>query len=234
MKQNEKSVKKLLVESAAEQLLQYIVSNDLKPNCKLPNELELAKQLSIGRSTVREAIRSLAGRNILDVRHGAGTFVVEDRLGIADDPLGFIFVKDKKRLLKDLLEVRLMIEPRIASLAAASASDADIADIKRLCNEMDVLIDEGKDFSLKDVEFHVKIAMSSGNCVVSKLLPILQQSVQLFAYTSANNLTKVTMETHHDIATAIAARDCVAASDAMTLHIIHNRSYFFKSYLNTP
>jgi GntR family transcriptional repressor for pyruvate dehydrogenase complex len=183
---------------------------------------------------VREAIKSLAGRNILEVRHGSGTFVVEDRLGIPDDPLGFIFVKDKKRLLKDLLEVRLMIEPRISSLAAVSATDADIADINRICDEMDELVEEGKDFSLKDVEFHVKIAMSSGNCVVPKLLPILQESVQLFAYTSANRITKVTMETHHDIARAIAAHDTIAANDAMTLHIVHNRNFFFKAYLDSP
>jgi GntR family transcriptional repressor for pyruvate dehydrogenase complex len=217
-----------LVETTAEHLVKYIIDNDLKPCSKLPNEYELAKDLSIGRSTVREAIKLLAGRNILEVRQGAGTFLVADRIGIPDDPLGFIFIRDKKQLIKDLMEVRMMIEPRIASLAAASASDEDIDEIRRLCNEMDELINEGKNYSPKDVAFHAKIAMSSGNSVIPRLLPILQEAIPLFANTSANRLTSVTMETHHDILRAIEAHDPIAASDAMTLHLIHNRNLFLR------
>jgi DNA-binding FadR family transcriptional regulator len=219
---------KPLVEMAAEQLVKYIIDNDLKPHSKLPNEYDLAKNLSIGRSTVREAIKSLEGRNILEVRQGAGTFVAGDRMGISDDPLGFIFIRDKKQLIKDLIEVRMMIEPRIASLAAVAASDDDIAEIRRLCGEVDELIRQGKDYSHKDVAFHAKIAISSGNSVIPKLLPILQEAIQLFTDTSENRLTHETMETHHEVLRAIEAHDPIAASDAMTLHIIHNRNLFLR------
>jgi DNA-binding FadR family transcriptional regulator len=227
MEEKSKQIKPL-IEITVEHLVKYIIDNDVRPRSKLPSEYELAKELSVGRSTVREALKLLAGRNILEVRQGAGTFVVGDRMGIPDDPLGFIFMRDKKRLIKDLLEVRMMIEPRIASLAAASASDEDIAEIRRLCYEVDELIHEEKDYSKKDIAFHAKIATSSGNSVIPNLLPILQEAIQLFTDASKNRLTTVTMETHHEILRAIEAHDPIAAGDAMTLHIIHNRNLFLR------
>ena len=76
-----------LAQRAAEGILDYIRTNDMKPGDRLPTEQELTQLLEVGRGTVREAVQSLASRNILEVRQGAGTFL-SDKNGIMEDPLG--------------------------------------------------------------------------------------------------------------------------------------------------
>ena len=104
-------------EQAAEALVAWIVAERLAPGDRIPREEELEEQLGVGRSTVREAVKLLASRNILEVRQGAGTFL-SPKQGVTEDPLGFVLVQDKRKLAEDLLELRLILEPPIAALAA--------------------------------------------------------------------------------------------------------------------
>ena len=85
----------------------YIIDQELKEGDKLPSEAELVKLLDVSRTTLREAIRMLASRNILEARHGSGVFISKNT-GISDDPLGFLFIRDKEKLVSDLLEFRKM------------------------------------------------------------------------------------------------------------------------------
>lgn len=71
--------------SAEDEIVQLILDQDMQVGDKLPNEFDLAKQLGVGRSTLREAIRHLAARNVLEVRQGAGTFISGKR-GVPEDP----------------------------------------------------------------------------------------------------------------------------------------------------
>ncbi|WP_153053508.1 FadR/GntR family transcriptional regulator, partial [Streptococcus suis] len=84
---------KPLVEKASERLLELILERGYEVGDKLPNEYELAQDLEVGRSTVREAVRSLATRNILEVRQGSGTYI-SSKKGVSEDPLGFSLVRD--------------------------------------------------------------------------------------------------------------------------------------------
>ena len=115
-----------LAEQVAQRIKDYILEEKLKSGDKLPTETALAREMGVARSTVREAIKRLESQNILTVRHGAGSFVT-DQPGLADDPLGLDFIEDKERLAFDLLEVRNIIEPAIAALAARHATPEDIA-----------------------------------------------------------------------------------------------------------
>ncbi len=223
---------KVLSEQIAENIINYIVENDLSTGEKLPNEFELAELLNVGRSTVREAVKSLVTRNILEVRHGAGTFVSNGRLGVSDDPLGFTFIKDKHKLIMDLLEVRIIIEPRIAAMAALSATDQDIADLQRLCAEAEQLIEADENHIEADIALHVKLAESSGNIVVPNLLPIIQNAISLFVSLTNRRLRNETFKTHRMIVDAIAARDANAASDAMLLHLVCNRNAIRKQSID--
>jgi DNA-binding FadR family transcriptional regulator len=215
---------KLLVETAAKQLISYIMDNDLPPRAKLPNEFTLSEILNVGRSTVREAVKLLVSRNILEVRQGAGTFIVEQRIGISSDPLGFIFIKDKRKLIADLLEIRMMIEPRICSLAALAATAEDIAQMQVFSAKVEACISSGQDHAQADIDLHTKIAESSGNIVLPNLLPVVQQAIALFSNITQRKLRLDTIESHRAIVTAIKERNPVAASDAMTIHIVHIRS----------
>jgi DNA-binding FadR family transcriptional regulator len=156
--------------------------------------------------------------------------MVESRPGVAADPLGFMFIKNKRKLVEDLLEVRMLIEPRIAALAALAATPEHIAAMQTLAGEVERLIHADSDHTQKDIEFHTKIAESSGNLVLPTLLPIIQQSIFLFVNITNRRLRSETIETHRAIVEAIEARDPIAASDAMTLHIIYNRDNLHKIF----
>lgn len=211
-----------LVEQASKKITQLIIDNDWKAGDKLPNEYELASSLNVGRSTLREAIKALVSRNILEIRRGAGTFISE-KCGISEDPLGLAFVKDKYKLALDLLEVRFMIEPSIASIAATKATDEEIDKISTLCDEIDSLILQDKPYLERDIEFHTAIAKSSKNVVVVNLIPIINSSIAIFIDITNQKLRKETMETHREILNAIKKHDANGARDAMFLHLVYNR-----------
>jgi DNA-binding FadR family transcriptional regulator len=211
-----------LVESAAEALSFYI--KDLAPGDKLPNEHQLAGLLGVGRSTVREAVKVLAAKKALDVRQGAGTFVLQPKPAGTEDILGIESAADKEKLLRDLLEVRLALEPRVAALAATWAGAEDIAEMRFHCAEVERLIREDRDYTRHDLDLHKKIAESSGNLVVANLIPVIQNAIMLFIIATHRVLKEETITSHRLIVDAIEAHNPLAASDAMTMHILYNRN----------
>lgn len=107
---------KPLAERVADQIGELIVTHDIKRGEKLPNEFELAETLNVGRGRIWEAVKLLVSRNVLEIRRGKGTFVSEQP-GVADDPFGLRFYEDREKLMRDLMQIRLMIEPQIAEIA---------------------------------------------------------------------------------------------------------------------
>lgn len=219
---------KPLVETVADRLIEYILKNEMQPGDKLPNEFALAEKLSVGRSTLREAVKMLAFRNILEVRQGAGTFVSEKKLGVSEDPLGLMFVRDQKKLLYDLLEIRITIEPRLAALAAQHGTEESVAELRELCEQVEKKILAGENHLAEDVAFHSKIAEMSDNIVAGHLVPIIQQAIYLFIDVTNSRLASETIETHRRLTEAISRGDSIGASDAMLLHLIYNRNDFEK------
>ena len=88
---------KLLTDRVADEIVRSIIGQKLKPGDKLPNEFELAKTLGVGRSTLREAIKTLVSRSVVEIRRGSGTFV-SARSGVSEDPLGLEFLTDKVQI----------------------------------------------------------------------------------------------------------------------------------------
>ncbi|AOY75306.1 FadR/GntR family transcriptional regulator [Clostridium formicaceticum] len=222
---------KSLAKTVSEEIINFIINENLNVGDKLPNEFELAAKLGVGRSTVREAIKALISRNVLEIRRGAGTFVSQ-KLGVADDPLGLTFFKDKHKLALDLIEIRFMIEPRIASLAAMNASDEEIACMTKLCHEVEMLIHAGENHVAKDVEFHTCIASSSKNLVMPNLIPIINTAIALFIDLTHSILKQETIQTHREILEAIKAHQPNKAHDAMLLHLAYNRRSLEKRMLD--
>lgn len=216
------SEEKSLPDQLADRIVQIILDEHLEQGDRLPKETELVERLGAGRSSVREAVKLLASRNIVTVRQGSGTYVSSNP-GVVDDPLGFTFVEDKARLAADLLEVRFMIEPEMARMAAARASEEDVRRIQEACAKVEELINRGEDHSEVDAAFHRAIAESCGNLVVPRLVPILNASVPLFVQVTNRRLLGETIRTHRSIAEAIAAHNPTAAGDAMYLHLVFNR-----------
>ena len=111
----------LLAEQVQEQLYDYITAHSMKPGDKLPNEFKLAEQFGVGRSTVREAVKLLVSRNVLETRRGSGTYV-KDLIPADMDPLNLRSVQDKVALAMDLVDLRLILEPEIAAKNAQVAT----------------------------------------------------------------------------------------------------------------
>ena len=90
----EKKDRKSLGAQTEDELMKYILQEPIKPGQKIPNEFELAEKFGVGRSTVREAVKGLVSRGILEVRRGSGTYVINTN-SLAEDPLGFGKIEDK-------------------------------------------------------------------------------------------------------------------------------------------
>lgn len=216
------SVEKSLPQKIAEDIIAFILEENLKPGDKLPNETVLCQRLNVGRSSLREAMRALASRNIVTIRQGSGTYIASST-GVADDPLGLSFINNKKKLIHDLMEIRFLLEPSIAALAAMHADDTEIKKICKLCDDVEELLKAHKDHSDKDIELHTAIALSSKNIVVPRLVPVIFRSIPLLIESTGNTLCNETIESHREIADAIAVHDAVRAHDAMYLHLVYNR-----------
>ena len=214
---------KPLSSKLSEELLNYIRSENLKPGDRLPNESILAKKMGVGRSSIQVAMKLRASRNIVTIRQGSGTYISQTP-GMVEDPLGFSFIADKQKLAQDSLEVRFLLEPAIASLAAQNASEEDISLLRRLCQEVEDLVRLGQDHTQKDIEFHTAIALSSKNVVVPRLIPVINSAIPLLIELTGNTLKQETIDTHRALTDAIAAHNAAAAHDAMYLHLVYNRT----------
>lgn len=217
--------KRPLADTVADEIKEYIIQQNLKGGDKIPTAPELAELFGVGRSTIREAVKSLAFSNILEVRHGAGTFV-SPRMGVSNDPLGMDFIKDKQKLAHDLMEIRLIIEPPIAAMAAKNATEKGIEELSKIHDILKKKVELEEDYIEDDIAFHKKIAELSNNIVVPNLTPLIAEAVNYFTIRTKRQLKKETIQMHMELMQAIRTHDSLWAEDAMRLHLIYNREYF--------
>ena len=222
MYQFEKMEKKLLGRRVEDALLDYILQEPIEIGQKIPNEYELAEKFGVGRSTVREAVKGLVSKGILEVHRGSGTFVVSTS-SLEEDPLGLSRFPDKYKLALELFDVRLMIEPEIAVLACENATEEELDQLQKLCAEVEELCRSGEDHTAKDVEFHTCIARCSKNRVVELLVPVINSAVVTFANLTQRSLKEETIITHRELLDSILRKDAVGARCAMVMHLTYNR-----------
>jgi GntR family transcriptional regulator, transcriptional repressor for pyruvate dehydrogenase complex len=215
-------VKRSSASADASRLIKEVVlSGKLQPGDRLPPERELAEMLGVSRPTVRESIRALVAMNILESRHGAGTFVASLDTGQLLEPLQFVLSR-AEQVLGDLFETRLVIEPPIAALAATRASRKEAAAILRCAREATQTADPPRQLLLElDVRLHSLIATASHN----QLLARLHESISALAVESRSltvelpGVARQTVHDHEAIAQAIADRDPDRAREAMRRHL---------------
>jgi GntR family transcriptional repressor for pyruvate dehydrogenase complex len=186
---------------------------------KLPPERELARQFKVSRTVVREATKRLELQGLLEVKHGIGIEIVDRLHAPLSGSLALLLPNEKDRLRK-LIEVRLIIEPELARLAAERATDADILLLRAHQKRLAQATEPGEAI-LADMEFHCAIARASRNevamLVLHSLSDLLKNSLTL-GYGRVTPKTAVTQ--HAAILEAIAARDAETAAKAMLEHLI--------------
>ena len=215
METKKKDDRKLLGSQIEDRILEYIKEKPLEVGDRLPNEFELAEMFEVGRSTIREAVKGLVTKGVLQVRRGAGTYV-SSLTPAEDDPLRLnAKLHDRFKLALDLFDVRLILEPEIAAKAAVYATDEDI--------ETEELYLADKDHMPKDIEFHTWIARCSKNQVMESLIPIINSGINTFVNLTRRSLRTETITTHRAITEAIANHDSTGARCAMVMHLTYNR-----------
>lgn len=212
-----------LPEQAAEQISKLIVEQHLTCEDKLPSEFELAQMLGVGRGTVREGVKLLVARNVLEIRRGKGTYIAPNP-GEIPDPLGFVYYPDQFRLALDLAEIRLQMEPWVARMAAERATAEDLKRLREACSVVEQDIVAQRDHSRNDVLFHVAIAECTHNLVVPKLIPIITYAITLFVSLTESRLKAQTLVDHREILDSICDRDGKRAEETMQRHIQYNKT----------
>ena len=193
---------------------------------KLPNENELSVSLGISRTTLREAIRTLASEGLLEVRRGCGTFVTGELDRMAHSGVNVQEIVQMKVALRDLYEARLIFEPEAAALACKRASDEEIAQILSLgeaCQRELRLDPRGKNRIASESAFHGAIIKASHNEFLGQFMPTLTRTIeQTFAY--AQNLEVIAADAYKDhilIMEFLKKRDAAAVKSAVTVHLHH-------------
>ena len=222
--------KNTVTELVARRLVAQLSSGALKPGDKLPAERELARQLNVGRSTVREALKLLTLSGLLDSRPGDGTYVRREFGAFLSQQIQWpvlLSVDD----LDMIVEVREGLEVKAARMAAKRATQEDIDKIGVFKQLLEI---EGRDVEREtdlDLEFHHAIASASRNSLLCRLMISLHDILR--EYIALSNQTTDRLETtvaeHQAIYDAIVAGDSDAAEQAMIKHLAMSKSWILKA-----
>ncbi len=221
-------------EEASKRLMQMIIFEKVYlPGQRIPNEQELSKMLDASRTSVREAVKMLIARDILEIKRGVGTFVTENPYKNADDILVVCSDENKKCAL-DALRLRFALEPEMAKRAALRATEKEKAEILKTEEQCRKLIQENRDYTYADQCFHKAVAAASHNRVYERLLPILHTSITIIL--KSENFVKTTEKSannafmyHKILADAVISGDEKGAELAAKTHI-YNAIKFLSEY----
>ncbi len=169
-----------LSEQVAKQLATEIEAGRWKRGEKLPSEADLCKVFNVGRSSLREALKSLSFIGLIQIRAGGGSYVADERSKYIDRP--FLLsrsVLTTEKDLNDFSEARILIETEIAGLCAQRATVQDFRDIEKIVRDMKLALDKGgAGFSVLDLSFHIAIASASRNNVLIELLKHIREGLE--------------------------------------------------------
>ncbi len=198
-------IRKSLADEVAEALQHKIRSGVFAIEAKLPNEVELMKTFGVGRSTIREAVKILAQAGFVNVRQGLGTFVVSH---VAADEFSDVL---QQADFADIFEVRQLLEVKIVARAAINRTAEDLVKIKQHLDDRARFSEAGDfDASIKsDIAFHIQIAESCGNKIMSELYKTLSKHVEKFFNYVHKDATSfnVSQQYHEELYLCIEAKD---------------------------
>lgn len=202
---------------------QILLEKRYAANHKLPNEHELAQELGVSRTSIREAVKTLVATGLLRVERGRGTFVALHPHS-QDDPFGVSYLEDKRKLAVQWFEMRLIMEPSIVRLACERASDEEIRTILACEKEAAARIEQNRDFSHEDQKFHAAIAKAAHNDVIERMLPAMANAIEDILRTSLyagrqEKSRENALTNHRMIARFIEQRDAEGGAMAMYYHI---------------
>lgn len=211
----------------ADQLTEMIAKRRFQPGEKLPGELELAEELHVSRTTLREALRILSTRGLVEARRGIGTFVTQSKSIHADYDV--LKIQNTNVTTKELYEMRLMFEPQAAYYACLRASDEELRTIFRY-GELDAQMIRRRDpfWDEGEQKFHNSIASATHNQFITALLPVFNRAIHqgIILANESPEVSEMTLHDHRVLMDYLRDRNPEGAKTAMYLHIINTMRAF--------
>lgn len=209
------------VQQVQQRLSEYIRGDQVQIGDKLPTEKQLCEQLAVGRGTVREAVRLLQARGLVEMRAGRGAFVAR-KTELGDGDVAEWFRANEVKI-KDIIDVRAAIEPYATRLAILRCTDADL---KRLCeihraSEEAAKVQDVAAIAQYDTDFHREIIEMTGNKLFMDINTRITEALKPFRFNTfviPNNVRNV-VPAHNAVVNAFERRDPVLGEHAMALHI---------------
>jgi GntR family transcriptional repressor for pyruvate dehydrogenase complex len=208
-------------EQIAEQIEQLILSGKLRSGDRLPTERELAEQFQASRTAVREAMKTLAQKGLVDMRPGRGTLVIDGTTQAMRHSLGLMMRVGQVGGDAELVEVREILEPEIAALAAARAAQEHLDALQEAVRVMDASLEDADSYIAADNDFHRALAKATQNTLilafVDSIVGLLsEQRKHIFSVCGGPERGQI----HHKrVLDAVLRHDPAAARAAMQAHL---------------
>ncbi len=210
-----------MTDEAILKIKEMIVSGKLRPGDRLPPEKELSEALGLSRNSLREAVRALELIRVLDVRRGDGTYVTSLSPSLLLDVMSFVVDIHQDASVLEMLEVRRILEPAAAVMAATRATPADIAHLRDLLARVDERTPVD-DLVAQDIVFHRSVSALSGNAYLTRLLDTLSSSTlraRIWRGLTEEGAVVRTLTEHHAIVDALEEGDPALVEAQVLNHV---------------
>jgi GntR family transcriptional repressor for pyruvate dehydrogenase complex len=209
-----------LYEEIVQQFHSLIRQGTLKHGDRLPSERELSEQFKVSRSSVREAIRSLELQGLVVSKRGSGTFINTENLESVLD-LVAANLNTGAAVLQDVFEMRHLMEPHIAALAAQRATDDEVTAMRQILEEQQRQIDSGETGVESDTAFHFALASATHNSALIKVVSAIEDILQMSRDRSLQEPGRPqrSLASHCQILQMVEMGDVIGAQQAMDHHL---------------
>jgi GntR family transcriptional repressor for pyruvate dehydrogenase complex len=211
-----------LTDEAIVKIRGMIQSGELPPGSRLPTEQQLAVQMGLSRSGVREAVKVLESARVLDVRRGDGTYVTSLAPRLLLEGLGVAVELLRDDTLLEVMEVRRMLEPVATGMAALRMTEDTLRDLARILDDMRAAADDAEKLITFDTAFHRTVVAATGNETLTSLLDGLSSRTvraRVWRGLIEGNSAHTTIEEHHAIYLALRSGDQLLAHAAALMHV---------------
>ena len=210
-----------LYEQIVEQIEASILRGDLKPGEQLPAERELAQRFGVSRTAVREAIKALREKGLVQPFSGRGTFVTSGKSQAMRQSLDLLMKFGGEDGFTHLAELRSILEPDIAAFAAQRGEEQHFAAMREAVAKMDTAVDDADGFIEADLDFHLAMAEAAGNPLILSLIDSIvgllrEQRTGIFFVEGGPQRGQ---HHHKRILDAVVNRNASAAREAMRSHL---------------
>lgn len=207
----------------------------LLPGTRMPSEKELCEQFAVSRTALREALRRLSARGLIDIKKGSGIYVTELKIEDAINSLHLFYdLRFNSDLILQIIEVRRLFEPEIARLAASNRTENDVKTLQKNLTELERCNPDNTQLEVDLINrFHMNIAKSTHNPIVLiSLEPVysLLPRMRNLIYGNIEGEKEYTMKFQEELIKALKSKDSIKAYEASVALLERNKEVYNKYF----